>query len=160
MTLVVPFDGSELSETALVRATAFSRVFEEPVLSLTVVPVDNVEYARERGWLSDDEPFDLETVEHRLRRQVLDINPESDVRHEQVDAYAGPGRISKRIRAIAREVDASMVFVGSENAGKVVTSLSSVGSSVATDDAYDVVIVRHPRPSRVQAVREASPTSE
>jgi hypothetical protein len=39
-----------------------------------------------------------------------------------------------------------MVFVGSGNAGGIVSSLQSVGSSVASDDAYDVVLVRRQQP--------------
>lgn len=35
-----------------------------------------------------------------------------------------------------------MVFVGSENAGQNLTTISSVGRSVADDEAYDVVILR------------------
>jgi hypothetical protein len=45
---------------------------------------------------------------------------------------------------VIRECDASLVFVGSDNAGRMVTSISSVGGSVAADTAYDVVVVRNP----------------
>jgi len=38
MTLVVPFDGSELAEAALVRATEFGNVLEEDVLAVSVIP--------------------------------------------------------------------------------------------------------------------------
>ena len=46
MTFVVPFDGSALAETALVRADEFSEVLDERVVAVTVVPRDP-EYARE-----------------------------------------------------------------------------------------------------------------
>ncbi len=50
-----------------------------------------------------------------------------------------------------------MVFIGSENAGHLVTSISSVGGSIASDDAYDVVIVRHRNPSKIAQLRNTSP---
>ena len=48
-----------------------------------------------------------------------------------------------------READASMVFIGSENAGNLVTAVSSVGAHVAANDQYDVVIVRHREPTKL-----------
>ncbi|MFB6102854.1 MAG: hypothetical protein ABEJ73_09840 [Haloplanus sp.] len=77
-----------------------------------------------------------------------------------VGRRATPGTIASQIRSIARDADASMVFIGSENAGRLVTSLSSVGETVAADDAYDVVIVRHRKPSGVESVADASPHQE
>jgi len=53
-----------------------------------------------------------------------------------------------------------MTFVGSENAGRLVSSLSSVGETVAVDDAYDVVLVRNRGPSKIERIDEASPFSE
>jgi hypothetical protein len=50
-----------------------------------------------------------------------------------------------------------MVFLGSENAGHLVSSVSSVGPSVAADDAYDVVIVRHRSPAKIAKLQNASP---
>ena len=47
---------------------------------------------------------------------------------------------------MARDEDASVVFIGSDNAGSLVSSVSSVGSTVAADEAYDVFIVRHEDP--------------
>jgi len=36
---------------------------------------------------------------------------------------------------------ASMVFIGRENTGHIVTAVSSGGGSIAPNEAYDVVIV-------------------
>lgn len=157
MTLVVPFDGSELAEAALVRATEFGIVFDEDVLAVSVIPKGNAEYARERGWLGSDDPFDMAAIVATLHTQVTDLCPSADFRHRTVGRYAPPGSISKRIRKVARAENASMVFVGSENAGSLVMSVSSVGGTVATDEAYDVVIVRHRRPAKIAKLRNASP---
>jgi len=157
MTFVVPFDGSELAETALIRAVEFSSVLEENVLAVSVIPMDNVEYARERDWIGPDETFDLDAVVSTLHRQGTDLCPVADFRHRTVDRYAPPGTIAKAIRREAKKEDASMVFLGSDNAGRIVSSMSSVGANIATDEAYDVVIVRHRSPAKIRLLRNNSP---
>jgi nucleotide-binding universal stress UspA family protein len=157
MTFVVPFDGSELAETALVRAVEFGSVLDERVIAVSVIPEDDASYARERGWIGPDAPFDLEDVVATLHEAVAAHAPAAEFRYEVVGRRATAGTIASRIRSMARDADASMVFVGSENAGHVVSSLSSVGDTVAADDAYDVVIVRNRTPSKIDSVDEASP---
>jgi nucleotide-binding universal stress UspA family protein len=157
MTLVVPFDGSTLAEAALVRATEFGTVFDDDVLAVSVIPAENEAYARQRGWLGRTEEFDRDAVVSTLHTHVTDLCPSADFRHKLVDNHAPAGAIANRIRTVAREEDASMVFIGSENAGHLVTAVSSVGSNVAADAAYDVVIVRDKTPATIETVRKASP---
>jgi len=157
MTLLVPFDGSDLAEAALVRATEFGTVFDEDVLAVSVVPKGNADYARDRGWIGPDEAFDRTAVVSSLHTQVTDLCPSADFRHVVVDRYAPSGTISKELRRVARREDASMVFIGSENAGHLVRSVSSVGERVASDDAYDVVVVRQRAPAKIAKLRDASP---
>lgn len=145
MTLVVPFDGTDLSEAALVRAEEFRDALSEDVLAVSVIPRGNASYARERDWIEPNEPFDLETVVSVLRERVEDRCPEAGFEYEVVDRYAPTGQIAARIRKAATNAGATMVFVGSANVGTVATSVSSVGSGVASDRAYDVVIVRSHR---------------
>ena len=160
MTLVVPFDGSELAAAALVRAAEFSAVLEEPVLAVSVVPEGGASFARERDLIDADEQFEMETVVARLREAVRSLCPDAEFRHLVVDRYARAGTVAKRVRRVAREAEASMVFFGSENAGRMVTTVSCVGASVAADDAYDVVIVRHRSPTKIAKLREATPRAE
>ncbi|WP_158057809.1 universal stress protein [Halorussus halophilus] len=157
MTLVVPFDGSELAQAALVRAAEFGRAFDEDVLAVSVIPKGNAEYAQARGWLGPDEAFEMEAVVSALHERVTDLSPSSDFRHKVVDRYAPSGAISNHLRSVARDEDASMVFIGSENSGHMVTSLSSVGSGIAADDAYDVVIVRNRSPTKITELKRNSP---
>lgn len=159
MTLVVPFDGSELAGAALVRATEFGAVFEEDVLAISVIPKGNAAYARERDWLDPDAEFDFEPVLTTLHRQVTDLCPTANFRHKLVSRSAPPGEIAGTVRDVARAEDASMVFIGSENAGRLVTGISSVGGGIASDQAYDVVIVRNRSPAKIAKLREASPHS-
>ncbi|WP_424002987.1 universal stress protein [Haloarcula salina] len=146
MVLLVPFDGSDLSRTALERATEFATYRNEDVLALTVIP-DEPEYALERGWLDANDPFDIGAIADRMAEQVESIAPGASFRHEVPEDVSSMASITtdvvRTIRQIANEVDASIVFVGSENAGRVSTPVSSVGSPVSEDPQYDVHIVRH-----------------
>ncbi|QDX39768.1 universal stress protein [Salarchaeum sp. JOR-1] len=142
MPIVVPFDGSALSRAALRRAKLFQSVLDERLVAVTVIEHD-AQYARERGWLDDEEEFDSDRVVAAVHETVTEIAPEADFRHELLGRRASSGAVARHVRSMAREEDASIVFVGSENAGDLVSSVSSVGSSVAADDYYDVFIVRH-----------------
>lgn len=109
---------------------------------MSVIPTGNARYARDRGWLGPDEASDDETVVSTLHRQVTDRCPTADFHHPFVGRYAPSGAISKRVRNLAKREDASTVFVGSENAGRLVTALGSFGGSIAADDDCDVVVHR------------------
>ncbi|WP_338740144.1 universal stress protein [Haloplanus salilacus] len=159
MTLVVPFDGSELSEVALVRAAQFESVLNERVLAVSVIPTGNAEYARARGWLRTGEPFDAERIVDTLRASVAEIHPDAEYHHTVVDRRAPRGTIAKALCRFARDHEASIVFLGSENAGRVVSGFT-VGRSVAADDAYDTMIVSAVRPSNSRRLEAAKPTTE
>lgn len=157
MTFVIPFDGSELAEAAVMRAVEFASIFEEPVVAVSVVPRDNTAYARDKGWIGPTEPFDLEAVLATLRDQVSAISDDVAFESIVVDRYAPPGVIARRIRSFASEVDATLVFIGSENAGRLITSVHSVGGGVAAGSGYDVVLVRQRGPLAIERLAAASP---
>ncbi|MDT3434404.1 universal stress protein [Haloarcula sp. 1CSR25-25] len=148
MVLLVPFDGSDLSKAALKRATEFADYREEDITALSVIP-DDAEYARERGWLDADEAFDVAAIADRMREQAETIAPRASFRYEvpeDVSSIASTTTdITRTIREVAHEEGASIVFIGSENAGRVSTPVCSVGSPVSNDPHYDVHIVRHPK---------------
>lgn len=152
MTLLVPFDGSPLAEAALSRAVLFGETLGEPVLVVSVIPQQNALYAREHGWLDGDEAFEMDPIVARLREQVAERAPEATFRHEVVSRSAQSGTIARVIRRVARDAGAKIVFVGSKNAGRLVTSLASVGGNVASDPTYDVHIVRQTAPLLVGEV--------
>lgn len=156
MTFVVPFDGSELAQAALVRATEFGVVFEEDVLAVSVIPRNNAAYARAHDWIGRDEAFDLETVVATLHRQVAERCPGADFRHKVVGRHAPAGAVADRVRRVATDEDASMVFVGSADAGHMVVGISRVGRSIAADSSYDVVIVRDRSPAKIAKLERAA----
>lgn len=146
MTLLVPFDGSDLSEAALDRATEFAEFRNEDVLALTVIP-DDPEYALSRGWLDPADPFDREKLTERFRDRVAEIAPAASFRAEVPENISSMASITtdviRTIRAVAHDIDASVIFIGSENAGRVSTPVTSVGAPVSEDPGYDVYIIRH-----------------
>jgi nucleotide-binding universal stress UspA family protein len=144
MTYFVAFDGTRLSVAALRRAAAYADAIDEPLRVATVVPVDDAEYAREHGWLDEDEPFDADAVSESIEAAVTAVAPEAGFHLATVDRFAPEGAIAERLRERAREVGAGVVFLGSDNAGHVVSGVASVGQRVAAgEDTYDVHIVRH-----------------
>jgi nucleotide-binding universal stress UspA family protein len=146
MALLVPFDGSDLSQTALKRGVEFAEYTGDGVLVLLVIP-DDAEYATEQGWTDEGESYDPEAVADRFEDLVTEIAPDAEFRVEtpvDVSSMADVTTdVARTIREISQEVDASIVFIGSENAGRVSTPVCSVGAPLSEDPGYDVHIVRH-----------------
>ncbi|QLG51050.1 universal stress protein [Natrinema halophilum] len=147
MSLLVPFDGSELATKALERASTFGDLLDEEVIVVTVIP-DDAGYARDRGWITEGEPFDPEAIAEGMNRRATEVAPAATVRIERVSSdeptATSTTNVVREIRRIAGEIEASVVFIGSENAGSVIAPQSSVGSPVANDQRYDVYVVREP----------------
>ena len=159
MSLVVPFDGSDLAKTALVRAAQFETVLDQGTVAVAVVPRNNTSYARERGWIGPNDGFDGEAIVDSLRESVAKIAPDAEFHHISVGRHAPAGTIANRIRNFARDHGASIVFVGSENAGRIASSIS-VGSSVAADRSYDTLIVSNAGPTAIPELEDAIPTED
>jgi len=147
MTLLVPFDGSTLATNALEKAATFGDLLDEEVVALTVIPED-AGYARDRGWIGNGEPFDPETIAAGIQTRATDVAPDVTFRTERVSSdeptATATTEVVREIRRVAADVEASVVFIGSENAGSVIAPQSSVGSPVAKGQRYDVYVVRQP----------------
>jgi nucleotide-binding universal stress UspA family protein len=154
VTTVVPFDDTNLARAALVRATEVSDASEE-VVALTVIPTDDREYARERGWLGPDEAFDTETIVTRLSETVEQLAPGATFEYTCVGRYAPPGQIANEVRTYAHERGARMIVIGSDSAGRIASTLGSIGRVVAANGQYDTLIVR----SQSTTEREIPPAS-
>jgi nucleotide-binding universal stress UspA family protein len=140
MVYLVPFDGSPLSRSALRRAVTFSD--EQEVVTLSIIPRGK-SYAVKKGWLDASEDFDFETVSTRLQQQVEEIAPSATFETARTEPRPPGATIANIIRRKASSLDAEIVFVGSKNAGKVITPVTSVSSSVTADARYAVYIARH-----------------
>lgn len=147
MTVLVPFDGSELARTALKRAETFAAARDEAVVALTVVP-DDRSFAVERGWISSDEEYDVGALSREFEQTVDSICEDVRFRCEtpedgDVLTATAADDITRTIREVAGELDVSVIFIGTENAGRISTPVTSVGSPLSKDPQYDVHIVRH-----------------
>lgn len=142
MTYVVPFDGASRTKAALQRAATIGSALDESIVAVTVIPMNDASYARTRGWVGSDEPFALETIVTTLRERVHEIAPDATFEYERARRGASGNQIAKPIRKFAKRRDASMVFIGSADAGRLVTSHSSIGGRICTDSNFDVVLVR------------------
>jgi nucleotide-binding universal stress UspA family protein len=146
MTFLVPYDDSPLARAALRRASEFAAAMDTDVVALTVVP-DDPEYAEERGWLTEQTPFSVEAIGERLERRAREIAPNARFRHETIDGEDDPVAtttldVVREVREVAQEEGVTVLFLGSENAGRVASPLSSVGNPLSEDATYDVHIVR------------------
>jgi nucleotide-binding universal stress UspA family protein len=144
MGFMVPYDGSDLADAALDRATTHGEALDRRVVAVTVVP-EGHDYAVEHGWLEPDETFDAERVRRRLREQIDAVAPGTELHVKRVPRYLSHGGIAKRLRDAAREMDATVLFVGSESAGRVVQPITSIGGAVTADEEFDVFLVRERR---------------
>lgn len=159
MSLVVPFDGSMLSKSALVRAAQFDQVLDEGILVVSVIPEGNVEYARARGWIGEEDPFDADAIVSHLQNEVAEITPAATFQELFVDRFAPVGTIATRIRRFARTHDVSIAFIGSENAGRVVRAMT-VGQLVATEQAYDTMIISNETLPEIEQLDTKLPADE
>jgi nucleotide-binding universal stress UspA family protein len=141
MTIVVPFDESDLAREALRRATQIKHD-SETVVALVVIPDENAEYARNRGWMGPDEEFRAKAIVADLTDRVRELAPEATFEYIVTDRYASNGQIANKLRRYAVDVGARLVVIGSDNAGRIVSSLGSIGRRVATNTTYDILIVR------------------
>lgn len=139
MVFLVAYDDSPLARVALDRAVEFAAQ-DRDVVAVTVIP-RSASDARSRGWL-DDDGFDPKGVEERLRSRIEKQHTGVGFRAIHVEPAPASASIGLAIRRLARQVDAEIVFLGSQNAGRIVTNIVSVAQNVATDLAYDVHIVR------------------
>jgi len=137
MTFLVPFDGSDLSKAALERAAGLAT--DEEIVALTVIP-SGTKYAQKKGWSDPTENFD--ELLANLEDAVTDIAPGATFEFMRTESRPPTAKIAKIIRRKARSHDASVVFLGSANAGKTMSPVASVGPGVASDESYDVYIAR------------------
>ena len=147
MTVLAPFDGSPLAETALKRAATFGESWDEDVVALTVIPEDPT-FAVERGWVATESEFDPDGLRDHFADRVDEIAPEATFRCEipedsDVLTATAIDDVTRTVRHVAAELDVSVIFIGTENAGRISSPVTSVGSPLSKDPQYDVHIVRH-----------------
>lgn len=141
MKFAVAYDASAISKAALARAETLADGVNGTVTALTVIPARNGQYAREHGWMGEDESWDRETVLATLRESVEAVSPAARFTYRMVDKYAPRGTIGYVLQSAAEEANVDVLVIGSENPGRVFRSLTTVTRSVAVGP-YDIFVVR------------------
>ncbi|MBB6645575.1 universal stress protein [Halobellus ruber] len=80
MTVLVPFDGSDLPKAALLRAAQFDGLLNQGVIAVTVIPRGDAKYARERDWIDGTDPLATDSIVSTLRSMVADVDPDTEFR--------------------------------------------------------------------------------
>lgn len=140
MVFLVPFDGSSVSEAALARAVEHGSALDEEVVAISLIPT-GTEYAVRRSWIRPDEEFAAETASAELRRKIEETTDDSERTFAKSPAQSPSDGMPERIRRVAHEVDASVLFVGTSS-GDDEPELRTPFGTVAADADYDVHIVR------------------
>jgi hypothetical protein len=78
----------------------------------------------------------------RLTDRDSAVAPEADYRTQYVEGRLSSGAIARKLRDIARDVDASVVVMGSENVGQTVPPASTVSGKVAARLDTDLYVVQ------------------
>lgn len=138
MVFLVPYDGSSVSEAALSRAIEHGRALGEEVLAVSIVPT-GATYAERRKWIQPTEDFAAETASAELQRKIEEATDDAERNFDRPGAHSPENGLSERIRSVAREVDASTLFVGASDGED---GLQTPFGGVAPDAGYDVHIVR------------------
>ncbi|QIO23699.1 universal stress protein [Haloarcula sp. JP-L23] len=136
MVFLVPFDGSSLAEAALDRAVTYAAAMDVDVVAVSLVPTGS-DYAQRRLRVDPHEDFAAETAAADLRRKIEEATDDAELNYEDVSAYSA-NSLSETVRQVARDVDATVVFLGSADTEDVVVPIAELNE----EDAYDVHIVR------------------
>lgn len=143
MSILVPYDGSDIARAALSRGVELASALGRELLAVSVIP-DRARYASRKGWLEEGEDFDVDVVAERLRGQVSAAAPEAAFEVVPIEGEPSGGYIARKIRDHARSQDVVLLVLGSETVGRVVTPLTSVGKGVAAEQTYELYLVRSP----------------
>jgi len=140
MVFLVPYDGSSVSEAALDRAVEHGRALDEEVVAVSLIPTGS-EYAERRKWIEPTEDFAVESARSDLKRKISETTDSSERPLVGMGASSPQDGVTDRIRKVARDVDASVLFVGTADGGGDERLRTPFGT-IAQDGQYDVHLVR------------------
>lgn len=140
MVFLVPYDGSAVSEAALTRAVEHGQAMDQQVVAVSLVPTGSA-YAERRKWIEPDEEFALDAARNELKRKIEETTDETERNYEGSSATAPNDGVAERIRQVAADVGASVLYVGTRQNGSA-EGVETPFGSIAQDGEYDVHIVR------------------
>ncbi|MFB6297750.1 MAG: universal stress protein [Salinirussus sp.] len=138
MVFLVPFDGTSASEAALARAVEHGAALDRDVLAVSFVPTGET-YAERRKWIQPDDGFAVERASAELHRKIEETTDRAQRNFTGPGAESRGMAVTQRVRQVASEVDARIVFVGTN--GDEDEALTAFGG-IARDAPYDLHLVR------------------
>lgn len=140
MVFLVPFDGSAEAEAALERAVEHGEALDSEIVAVSFVPTGET-YAERRKWIQPSEDFAAETASAQLRRKIEETTDRAERNFTDARAESRGSGVSQRVRQVARDTEASVVFVGVRDDAGADGWLTAFGG-VARDAPYDLHLVR------------------
>lgn len=140
MVFLVPYDGSSVSEAALERAVEHGAALGEEVVAVSLIPTGS-EYAERRKWIEPKKDFAVESARSELKRKIAETTDRSERPLVGSGASSPQDGVTDRIRRVASEVGASILFVGTSS-DSAEERLTTPFGTVDQDGEYDVHLVR------------------
>ena len=140
MVFLVPFDGSPLADAALDRAVTYADALETDVVAVSLIPTGS-DYAQRRRRVDPTADFAAETASTELRRKIEETTDDAERNYSDSGAYTPDDGLTERVRQTARDVGASVLFVGADgnDSGE---RLRTPFGEVLGDAEYDIHVVR------------------
>jgi nucleotide-binding universal stress UspA family protein len=140
MVFLVPYDGSAVSERALDCAIEHGAAMDTDVVAVSFIPT-GAEYAERRKWIEPTEEFAADSARSELKRKIAEATDDAERTYSGPDASTLGNGVSEHVRRVARDVDASVLFVGTDSATEN-DGLSTPFGDIANQAGYDVHLVR------------------
>ena len=140
MVFLVPYDGSPVARAALNRAVTHGEALDEEVVAVSFVPTGS-EYAQRRKWIEPTDDFAAETARQTLQRKIDETTDDAERPFSEPGASAPHNGVSDRIRQVAADVDASVLYVGTTGDDDS-ADLQTPFGSISPEGEYDVHLVR------------------
>ncbi len=138
MVFLVPYDGSRVARTALDRAVAHGEALDEEVVAVSFVPT-GAEYAERRKWIDPSEDFAADSAQSTLERKIEESTDDAERMFSEEAASAPTDGVADRIKQVADDVEASVLYVGTSESEE---ELTTPFGSISPEGAYDVHLVR------------------
>jgi nucleotide-binding universal stress UspA family protein len=140
MVFLVPYDGSRVARAALDRAVEHGEALDERIVAVSFVPTGS-EYAQRRKWIEPSEEFAADSAHQQLKQKIEETIDSAERTFEETGASGVHDGLVERIKRVAADVDASVLFVGTEDGDGEDDAATPFGP-VAPDGEYDVHLVR------------------
>lgn len=140
MVLLVPYDGSPVSEKALDVAVAHGEALGEDVVGVTLVPTGS-EYAERRVWVEPDDDFAVDSARNELERKIAETTDDVERVYDGSGATAMHNGAASNIKQAALEVGASTLYVGTSDE-QTEDRLTTPFGTIEAEGPYDIYLVR------------------